>query len=109
MKLVTKLKRAGYAVTIFSQHHIRVNDELDLFPNERGRPISWHDRLLNVRGSVWPENVIALARERMNAKRAQQATKQSFIKTITETCGWSLEEAEQEWESRIKNQTEGIA
>jgi hypothetical protein len=100
MDLAKKLQKQGYSVQVFNEYHLRVNEELDLFPNSKGRSIAWHDRYLNTRGRVPEDQVVFFAKNHINGERTSQAEKESFIKTLTDACGWTLQEAEKEWTLR---------
>lgn len=109
MKLVSKLEKAGHRVRVFTEYHLRINGEIDLFPNDKGRSISWHDRFLNTRGRVPEDQILFFVNARMNSERTEQATKESFINTATKACGWTLEEAEKEWKLRTESQKENTS
>ncbi len=100
MNLAAKIRKAGHDVRMFSEYHFRVDDQFDLFPNDRGRAIAWHDRYFNTRGRVPQDQAVHFVNNRLSEKRIESATKESFIQTITTTCGWSIEEAELEWKNR---------
>jgi hypothetical protein len=54
---ITKLEKKGFSVRRFSQYHYRINEQLDLFANERNREWLWHDIFSGERGNVLRLNV----------------------------------------------------
>ena len=100
--LVRNLEKAGFQVQLFDTFHHRINGEIDVWTNSRGRALSWHDRFTGDRGRVPENQVVFFVKRRLQRENTEQ-TKEEFMNRLMQ-IGWKYEEAEKSWNERNGNQ-----
>lgn len=104
MKIETQIKKAGFSVEFLNYYQMRVNGEIDIWLNEKGRSLAWHDILLNERGRI-PDDQIVFFLKNRTEMRGAPISKDAFIDSLVTNCGWPYQEAEQEWNKRQERTT----
>jgi hypothetical protein len=104
--LIKKLEKAGLRVQRFDEYHHRVNGEIDVWTNERGRPLTWHDWITGDWGKKPAEQVVKWILQRVSVPRPD-VTKEQFVDRLV-AIGWDRKDAEASWSER-QLQTEKVS
>jgi len=101
--LIKKLEKAGFRVQQFDPYHHRVNGEIDVWTNARGRALSWHDRFTGDRGKVPENQVVHLLKRRLD-REPVECTREEYMNRLM-AIGWTYEESEASWNERQLSET----
>ena len=96
--LIRQLEKAGFRIQQFDPYHHRVNGEFDVWTNERGRALTWHDRFTGDWGRVPEDQVVHFIKRRLE-REEMECTKEEFMNRLMQ-IGWPFEEAEKSWNER---------
>jgi hypothetical protein len=96
--LIKKLEKADLRVQQFDPYHHRVNGEIDVWTNKRGRPLTWHDWITGDWGKKPEDQIVKWLVNRLSSPRPD-VTEEQFIERLV-SIGWGRKEARESWTAR---------
>ena len=95
------LAKKGVAFIRFSEHHLRIEERLDIFERSRRGGFSYHDLITDERGKRY-DDMEKFIFGRLGMQKRTAATKEEFVKALVD-IGWARGEAEAEYVKVVRN------